>query len=170
MKSASAGIIKTATGSSNQILDVEFRTAENLQTDNQASNIEYVEAKIANTSENQLEQGPLPVPITASNTVPASKASAIVPQKEVVTSPETNFQTIEDEKPVITQPSTNPETPTTPPDNGNANDQFLVQLPNGNYKLTPGAGFSLTLDSIDSNTKYDNTFGHYFADANGNPI
>ena len=114
MKSASAGIIKTATGSSNQILDVEFRTAENLQTDNQASNIEYVEAKIANTSENQLEQGPLPIPITASNTVPPSKPSTIVSQKEGDTNSTNNFQAIEEEKPLITQPSTNPETPTPP--------------------------------------------------------
>lgn len=170
VKSASAGIIKTATGSSNQILDVEFRTAENLQTDNQASNIEYVEAKIANTSENQLEQGPLPIPITASNTVQPSKPSTIVSQKEGDTNSTNNFQAIEEEKPLITQPSTNPETPTPPTDNGNANDQFLVQLPNGNYKLIPGAGFSLTLDSISSETIYDNTFGHYFADINGNPI
>ena len=170
VKSASAGVIKTATGSSNQILDVEFRTAENLQTDNQASNIEYVEAKIANTSENQLEQGPLPIPITASNTVPPSKPSTIVSQKEGDTNSTNNFQAIEEEKPLITQPSTNPETPTPPTDNGNANDQFLVQLPNGNYKLIPGAGFSLTLDSISSDTIYDNTFGHYFADINGNPI
>jgi hypothetical protein len=57
-----------------------------------------------------------------------------------------------------------------PSDNSNSNDQFLIQLPNGNYKLVPGQGFSLTLDSISSDTIYDNTFGHYFADINGNPI
>jgi len=171
IKSSSSQNVKTASGSSNNpLLDFEFKTAANLQIDSQTSNIEYFGAKISNASEDQQDQGPLPVPITASNTVPASKPSAIVSQKEEVTNSTNNFQVIEDEKPLITQPSTNPETPTTPPDNGNANDQFLVQLPNGNYKLTPGAGFSLTLDSISSDTIYDNTFGHYFADINGNPI
>ena len=41
---------------------------------------------------------------------------------------------------------------------------------NGNYKLIPGKDYYLTLDSISSDTIYDNTFGHYFADINGNPI
>jgi len=45
-----------------------------------------------------------------------------------------------------------------------------VLLPNGNYSLTPGQGFSLTIDSIDSDAGYNSSFGHYFADNNGNPI
>ena len=45
-----------------------------------------------------------------------------------------------------------------------------VLLSNGNYSLTPGQGFSLTIDSIDSDAGYNSSFGHYFADNNGNPI
>jgi hypothetical protein len=45
-----------------------------------------------------------------------------------------------------------------------------VLVSNGNYSLTPGQGFSLTIDSIDSDAGYNSSFGHYFADNNGNPI
>jgi hypothetical protein len=56
-------------------------------------------------------------------------------------------------------------------DGGNDNPPSLpVLLPNGNYSLVPGAGFSLTVDSIDSDAGYNSSFGHYFADINGNPI
>lgn len=185
IKSSSSQNVKTASGSSsNPLLDFEFKTAANLQIDSQTSNIEYVGAKISNASENQQDQGPLPVPGEGggANTVATAKPAAVVSSKEVsskesVASSDNNSQVIEDEKPLIspasnnlTSPPASSEVPPVPSDDSNSNDQFLIQLPNGNYKLVPGQGFSLTLDSISSDTIYDNTFGHYFADINGNPI
>ncbi|WPX99357.1 DUF4114 domain-containing protein [Candidatus Megaera polyxenophila] len=178
IKSSSSQNVKTASGSSNNpLLDFEFKTAANLQIDSQTSNIEYFGAKISNASENQQDQVPLPVPGEggAANTVATAKPAAVVSSKESVANSDNNSQVIEDEKPLI--PPASPEVPRVPSaplpvpsDNSNSNDQFLIQLPNGNYKLVPGQGFSLTLDSISSDTIYDNTFGHYFADINGNPI
>ena len=176
IKSSSSQNVKTASSSSgNSLLDFEFKTAANLQIDSQTSNIEYVGAKISNASENQQEQGPLPLlgEGGAANTVATAKPAAVVSTREVsskesVANSDNNSQVIEDEKPLI--PPVSPEVPPVPSDNSNSNDQFLIQLPNGNYKLVPGQGFSLTLDSISSDTIYDNTFGHYFADINGNPI
>jgi hypothetical protein len=185
IKSSSSQNVKTASGSSsNPLLDFEFKTAANLQIDSQTSNIEYVGAKISNASENQQDQGPLPVPGEGggANTVATAKPAAVVSSKEVsskesVANSDNNSQVIEDEKPLIppasnnlTSPPASSEVPPVPSDDSNSNDQFLIQLPNGNYKLVPGQGFSLTLDSISSDTIYDNTFGHYFADINGNPI
>lgn len=185
IKSSSSQNVKTASGSSsNPLLDFEFKTAANLQIDSQTSNIEYVGAKISNASENQQDQGPLPVPGEGggANTVATAKPAAVVSSKEVsskesVANSANNSQVIEDEKPLIppasnnlTSPPASSEVPPVPSDDSNSNDQFLIQLPNGNYKLVPGQGFSLTLDSISSDTIYDNTFGHYFADINGNPI
>jgi hypothetical protein len=183
IKSSSSQNVKTASGSSNNpLLDFEFKTAANLQIDSQTSNIEYFGAKISNASEDQQDQVPLPVPGEggAANTVATAKPAAVVSTKEVsskesVVSSDNNSQVIEDEKPLIPPASSEvPRVPSdplpVPSDDSNSNDQFLIQLPNGNYKLVPGQGFSLTLDSISSDTIYDNTFGHYFADINGNPI
>ena len=43
-----------------------------------------------------------------------------------------------------------------------------VLLPNGNYSIPHGAAISITLDSISSDAGYNNSFGHYFADSEGN--
>ena len=45
-----------------------------------------------------------------------------------------------------------------------------TQLANGNFDIEGINHFCIELDSISSNAGYNNTFGHYFADSNGNPI
>ncbi|PCJ25062.1 MAG: hypothetical protein COA94_06810 [Rickettsiales bacterium] len=50
------------------------------------------------------------------------------------------------------------------------NDTELVQLPNGNYLIPFGVGFTISLDSIISHAGYNNSIGHYFANSNGDPI
>ena len=49
-------------------------------------------------------------------------------------------------------------------------EQGLIQLENGNYDISNVNHFCIELDSISSNAGYNNSFGHYFADSNGNPI
>ena len=44
------------------------------------------------------------------------------------------------------------------------------QLQNGNYDISKGTGFSVTLDSITSTASLENSFGVYFMDNSGNPI
>lgn len=123
IKSSSSQNVKTASSSSgNSLLDFEFKTAANLQIDSQTSNIEYVGAKISNASENQQEQGPLPLPGEggAANTVATAKPAAVLSTKEVsskesVANSDNNSQVIEDEKPLI--PPVSPEVPPVPSDN-----------------------------------------------------
>ena len=43
-------------------------------------------------------------------------------------------------------------------------------LENGNYSIFAGSGLIISVDSIISTAGYHNSFGHYFADSNGNPI
>ena len=57
------------------------------------------------------------------------------------------------------------------PDLDNYTDHPIpTQLENGNYQVIPGAGLTIVVDSLTSNAGFNSSFGHYFADANGNPI
>ena len=53
---------------------------------------------------------------------------------------------------------------------GGDGDPTPQQLPNGNYAISDGHGFSITLDSISSEAGFQNSFGTYFVDAAGHPI
>ncbi len=77
--------------------------------------------------------------------------------------------------PEMPEPPTPPEPPEPPenpdPDPENCDDHPIPeQQENGNYNIIPGAGLIITIDSLASNAGFNNSFGHYFADANGNPI
>ena len=50
------------------------------------------------------------------------------------------------------------------------NNQGPVLLENGNYDISSGGGLSISVDSLISTAGYNNSFGHYFADSEGNPI
>ncbi|MDP5083762.1 MAG: DUF4114 domain-containing protein, partial [Rickettsiaceae bacterium] len=70
------------------------------------------------------------------------------------------------------EPPTPPEPPEDPdpfPDNCD-NPPIPEQQPNGNYNIIPGYGIIITVDSLTADAGFNNTFGHYFADINGNPI
>ena len=43
-------------------------------------------------------------------------------------------------------------------------------LDNGNYDISSGGGFTISIDSISSNAGYNTSLGYYFADENGEPI
>ncbi|GAB4167033.1 MAG: hypothetical protein Tsb006_6250 [Rickettsiaceae bacterium] len=71
-------------------------------------------------------------------------------------------------------PDTAPDTaPEVGPDDIPADSEnFPIpeQFGNGNYEIIPGAGLIIVVDAISSNSEFNNSFGHYFLDANGNPI
>lgn len=63
-------------------------------------------------------------------------------------------------------PTPDPIPPTAPP----APEPQSVLLPNGNYSVPDNANITMTFTPVSSESNYNNSFGHYFADSNGTPI
>ncbi|NRB10982.1 MAG: DUF4114 domain-containing protein [Rickettsiaceae bacterium] len=79
---------------------------------------------------------------------------------------ESNQNAEQPELNLVAQPEPEPEPEPEPvPD-----PPIPQQMGNGNYEIIEGYGITLIVDSIASSAGFNNSFGHYFADSNGNPI
>jgi len=68
-------------------------------------------------------------------------------------------------------PDPDPDPRDPDPDPSNCDDHPIpTQIENGNYQVIPGAGLTIVVDSLTSDAGFNNSFGHYLADTNGNPI